>query len=355
VEQQIRFCTTSDGVRLAYAIHGSGAPVVKAGTWLTNLEYDWESPVWRHWLDALADGYTLLRYDERGGGLSDREIVDLGFERWVDDLGTVVDAAGIDRFALIGISGGGPLAIAYAARHPDRVARLVLYGTYLRGREHRGPDAREESETLVSLVRTGWGRANPVFRRVFTNLFIPDATEEQMAWFDELQRRSMSAETAARVRVARAEVDVTDLAPQVHAPTLVLNARHDATVPFEEGRSLAAMIPGARFVPLEGRDHILLESEPAWQVFVGEYRSFLAAGDWGGSAATGSDRFVDLSARELDVLRLVSVGASNDEIAAQLFLSSRTVERHLSNIYGKLGLSGKSARAAAAVRFSQGA
>jgi DNA-binding CsgD family transcriptional regulator len=194
-----------------------------------------------------------------------------------------------------------------------------------------------------------------VFRRVFTNLFIPDATEEQMAWFDELQRRSMSAETAARVRVARAEVDVTDLAPQVHAPTLVLNARHDATVPFEEGRSLAAMIPGARFVPLEGRDHILLESEPAWQVFVGEYRSFLAAGDWGGSAATGSDRFVDLSARELDVLRLVSVGASNDEIAAQLFLSSRTVERHLSNIYGKLGLSGKSARAAAAVRFSQGA
>ncbi len=353
MEQQIRFCTTSDGVRLAFAIHGSGPPVVKAGNWLTNLEYDWQSPVWRHWLDALADGHTLIRYDERGGGLSDRDVTDLDLDRWVDDLGSVVDAAGADRFALVGISGGGPLAIAYATRHPERVARLVLYGTYARGRAHRGPESREEAETLVSLVRTGWGRANPAFRRLFTSLFIPDATEEQMRWFDELQRRSMSAETAARVRVARAEVDVTELAPRLAVPTLVLNAREDAMVPFEEGRALAAMIPGARFVPLEGRNHILLRDEPAWDAFVAEYRAFLAGGDWG-SAATGEGRLSDLTSREIDVLRLAAAGATNDEIAAQLFLSPRTIERHLSNVYAKLGLSGKAARAAAAARFTRG-
>jgi pimeloyl-ACP methyl ester carboxylesterase/DNA-binding CsgD family transcriptional regulator len=318
------------------------------------LEYDWKSPVWRHWLDALADGHTLIRYDERGGGLSDREVSTLGFERWVEDLETVVEASGADRFALVGISGGGPLAVAFAARHPERVARLVLYGTYARGRDHRGPEAREEADTLVSLVRTGWGRANPAFRRVFTNLFIPDATEEQMRWFDELQQRSMSAETAAGVRIARAEVDVTALAPEIRVPTLVLNARDDAMVPFDEGRSLAAMIPGERFVPLEGRNHILLGSEPAWPAFVKEYRAFLAGEDWGEPARTEAGGLAALSPREWDVLGLVATGATNDEIATRLFVSSRTVERHLSNIYAKLGVSGKAARAAAAARFTRG-
>jgi pimeloyl-ACP methyl ester carboxylesterase len=274
-------------------MHGNGPPVVKAGNWLTNLEYDWQSPVWRHWLDALADGHTLVRYDERGGGLSDREVTGFGLEHWVGDLESVVDAAGVDRFALVGISGGGPLAIAYAARHPERVARLVLYGTYARGRSHRGAEAREEANTLISLVRTGWGRANPAFRRVFTNLFIPDATEEQMRWFDELQQRSMSADTAARVRVARAEVDVTDLAPQVGVPTLVVNARDDAMVPFEEG-GRRRMIP-VRACSADGRNHILLESEPAgWPS--SEYRAFLAGGDWGGPLAIGAGRLSDLSA-----------------------------------------------------------
>lgn len=354
MDQRIRFCTTSDGVRLAYAVHGNGPPVVKAGNWLTNLEHDWQSPVWRHWLEALADGFTVLRYDERGGGLSDREVGDVSFDRWVDDLAAVVDAAGFERFALVGISGGGPLAVAYAAAQPDRVARLVLYGTYARGRGHRGPEAAEEAETLVALVRTGWGRSNPAFRRVFTNLFIPEASEEQMRWFDELQQRSMSSETAARVRLARAEVDVTDLAPMVRTPTLVMNARDDAMVPFEEGRSLAALIPEARFVPLEGRNHILLEAEPAWPRFVHEYRAFLGAGAWGVPAPAGA-AIDELSVREREILALVAQGASNDEIAARLFLSPRTVERHLSNVYAKLGVSGKAARAAAAARFSRDA
>jgi DNA-binding CsgD family transcriptional regulator len=205
----------------------------------------------------------------------------------------------------------------------------------------------------VSLVRTGWGAANPAFRRLFTSLFIPDATEEQMRWFDELQRRSMSADTAARVRVARSEVDVTDLAPLVRAPTLVLNARQDAMVPFEEGRAVAAAIPGARFVPLEGRNHILLREEPAWSRFVEEIGAFLGGADWG-AAAGGEGGLGELSAREREVLRSVAEGASNEEIAARLFVSVRTVERHLSNVYAKLGVSGKAARAAAAARFSRG-
>jgi pimeloyl-ACP methyl ester carboxylesterase/DNA-binding CsgD family transcriptional regulator len=354
VEQQIRFCTTPDGVRLAYTVNGGGPAVVKAGNWLTNLEFDWGSPVWRHWLEALADGYSLIRYDERGGGLSDRDVPGFGLDVWLDDLETVIEAAGLERFALVGISGGGTLAIAYAVRHPERVACLVLYGCYARGRTRRGPKAREEADALLSLIRVGWGEANPAFRRVFTSLFVPEATEQQMQWFDELQRASMSAENAVRVRMARGEIDVTELAPRVRVPTLVLHARDDAMVPFEEGRSLAGLIPGARFVPLVGRNHILLESEPAWREFVAEYRSFLRS-SWGEPEGVEAAALAKLSDRERDVLMLVAAGATNEEIAERLFLSVRTVERHLSNVYAKLGVSGKAARAAAAARFTRGA
>jgi pimeloyl-ACP methyl ester carboxylesterase/DNA-binding CsgD family transcriptional regulator len=356
MNQQIRFCSTADGVRLAYSTSGAGAPVVKAGNWLTNLEFDGESPVWRHWLKTLGDGFTLVRYDERGGGLSDRDVAEFSYDLWVDDLATVIDSAGVDRFAMVGISGGGALAIGYAVRHPERVAGLVLYGCYTRGRAGRGPRAREEEQALQALVRVGWGKDNPAFRRVFTNLLVPEATEEQMRWFEDLQRSSMSAENAIRVRAARDEVDVTELARRVEVPTLVLHAREDAMVPLDEGRTLAGLIPQARFVPLEGRNHILLESEPAWRDFVAEYRSFLE-GVWPESAGTppsDSARLAEITQRERDVLTFVAEGATNEDIAERLFLSERTVERHLSNIYAKLGVSGKAARAAAAAAFSRG-
>lgn len=350
MNQEIRFCTAPDGVRLAFAVSGHGAPLVKAGHWLTHIERDWDSPVWRHWIGELGQEHTVVRYDERGSGLSDREYPRLSLEDWVSDLGAVVDAAGLDRFDLLGLSQGGPVAIAYAARHPERVRRLVLYGTYARGKLQRtsDPEAVEEAEALVALTRTGWGRRNPAFRRLFTTLFIPGATDAQIAWLDELQQVSSSAEHAARSRAVRYEVDVSSLASALTMPTLVMHARDDALVPFEEGRRLVSLIPGARFVSLDSANHILLEHESAWQQFRAELRAFLPAA----STAAWAPSLGGLSAREREVLALVAAGRDNEAIAAELHLSIRTVERHLSNCYAKLGLAGRSARAAAAAAFA---
>ena len=350
MRQEVRFCTARDGVRLAYAVHGRGAPLVRTATWLTHLEFDWGSPVWRHWLEALADGHTVLRYDERGCGLSDRDVEDVSLDARVADLEAVVDAAGTERVALLGISQGGPLAVAFAARHPERVSRLVLFATHARGRLMRDPSPsdREQAQLMDSLIRMGWGQGLPAFRRLFTTLFMPDASPEQMEWYDELQRVTADPETAARIRRARNHDDVTDDATRVTCPTLVIHARHDALVPFAEGRLLATLIPGARFVALESRNHILLADEPAWTQFRAELRNFLSPAELSMPA-----ELPELSHRELEVLALVAEGLSNEEVAARLYLSVRTVERHLSNIYAKLRVSGKAARAAAAARFSR--
>jgi pimeloyl-ACP methyl ester carboxylesterase/DNA-binding CsgD family transcriptional regulator len=348
VKQQVRFCTTPDHVGIAYATHGKGPPLVKAANWLTHLDFDWKSPVWRHWLEQLGRGHTLIRYDERGCGLSDREVEDLSLDAWIADLETVVDAAGHDRFALLGISQGGPIALAYAVRHPERVTQLVLYGSYARGRMKRDPSphAREEGEMLLSLIRVGWGRDNPAFRRVFSELFVPGGTPEELEWFDELARTSTSPEIAERLERAWYEIDVTALLAEVSVPTLVAHGRNDSMIPFEEGRLLATGIPGARFLPLESENHILLADEPAWPAFLAGVREFL------GSEIAPDAELPELSPRESDVLELVATGLSNEEIAERLYLSVRTVERHLTNIYAKLRLSGKAARAAAAARFS---
>lgn len=350
MKQEVRFCSAPDGTRLAYAIHGRGAPLVRTATWLTHLEYDWESPLWRHWLAGLADGRMVLRYDERGCGLSDRDIEDVSLDARVADLEAVIDAAGLERVAMLGISQGGPVAIAFAARHPARVSRLVLFATFARGRLRRDPSPtdREQAQVMSSLIRMGWGQGLPAFRRLFTTLFIPDASPEQMEWFDELQRVTADPDTAARIRHARNLDEVTDEATRVACPTLVIHARDDALVPFAEGRLLATLIPGARFVALESRNHILLEDELAWTRFRAELRDFL-----GPAEVPAPVELPDLSNRELEVLALVADGLSNEEIATRLFLSVRTVERHLSNIYAKLRVSGKAARAAAAARFSR--
>ena len=349
--QRVGFCTSPDGVRLAYAVHGQGPPIVKAPNWMTHLDHDWRSPVWGHWLDALGERNTVVRHDERGCGLSDHDVEDFALERSVGDLETVVDAAGVDRFALLGISQGAAVAIAYAVRHPERVSHLVLYGGYARGRRNRDDAQREESELLISLIRLGWGSRHAAFRRAFTMLFVPGGTPEQLEWFDEIARISASPETAMRLRAARDALDVTELAPLVRAPTLVMHARDDALVPFEEGRLLATLIPGARFTSIDSRNHVLLEDEPAWDTFVEEVRGFLGAP--APPAASAGPLPGDLSAREEQVLELVALGRSNQQIAEQLFLSVRTVERHLSNIYAKLRVSGKAARAGVAARYAQ--
>jgi len=275
----VRFCEAHDGVRLAYASAGDGPPLVKAANWLTHVRYSWESVVWRHWLQELSARHRLVHYDERGCGLSDWDLPDVSFESWVSDLETVVDSAGLDRFPLLGISQGGAVAAAYAARHPDRVSHLVLYGAFPLGRTARArtETERRDAEFMLELLRTGWGREDSPFGRMFASQFMPHGTLDQWAAFVELQRRTTSAENAIRLRTVSAGIDVTDVAPNVQAPTLVLHGTHDQRVSREQGELFAALIPGARFVPLDSDNHILLEHEPAWAQFVAEVEAFLAS------------------------------------------------------------------------------
>jgi class 3 adenylate cyclase/pimeloyl-ACP methyl ester carboxylesterase len=277
IEQQIKFCTAPDGVNIAYAVVGEGPPLVKAPNWMNHLEYDWQSPVWRHLLRGLAAEHSLVRFDQRANGLSDWDVAEITFERMVDDMAAVVDAVGLTRFPLIGISQGCSYSIAYAIRHPERVSRLILYGGFAKGRLRSGSEIdRQQHDMQTQMIRQGWGRDNPAFRQFFTSLFIPGATKEQMDWFNELQRTTTSPENAARLRDVSGNIDVSDLLGQIAVPTLVLHCRDDGIVPFEKGRRMAAMIPNARFVALEGRNHLILEDEPAWPRFMKEISAFLA-------------------------------------------------------------------------------
>jgi pimeloyl-ACP methyl ester carboxylesterase/DNA-binding CsgD family transcriptional regulator len=331
-KQQIRFCSSHDGARIAYATSGRGPPFVKVANWLSHLEYDWESPVWRPLLAELSRRYTLVRYDERGCGLSDWNVDDLSFESWVHDLETVVAAAGVERFPLLGLSQGASIAVAYAVRHPERVSHLILHGGYARGRLRRNasPEQREEAEMMNKLAELGWGQANPAFRQFFTTQFIPDGTPAQHHWFNELERISTSPRNAGRFMREFNEIDVVDLLPRVSCPTLVFHTSRDVRVPFDEGRLIASLIPGARFVPLESNNHLLLDSEPGWRRWLDELDAFLpAAGD-------GQGAFADLTPRERTLLELIAQGRDNAQIAAALSLSEKTVRNHITSIFAKL-------------------
>jgi pimeloyl-ACP methyl ester carboxylesterase/DNA-binding CsgD family transcriptional regulator len=350
MDQQIRFCTTRDGARIAYALIGDGPPLVKAANWLTHLEFDWHSPVWRHWMEALAAGRRLVRYDERGCGLSDWDVKDFSFDAMVRDLEAVVDALNLDRFPLLGISQGGAVSAAYAVRHPERVTHLILYGAFARGHLKRGQITREEHEAQLSLVRLGWGRDNPAYRQIFTAQFLPDARLEQIQWFNELMRASTSAENAVRIMEAFGQIDVTDLLPQVAVPTIVLHCRDDARVPFEEGRRMAALIPGARFIPLEGKNHLPQEGDPCWQPLIVEVRRFLGTVRYAteGRAAVSAARPAPadrlhsvLTPREREVVALIAQGLANREIAERLVITERTAEGHVQSILNKLGFNSR--------------
>ncbi|MGB6796507.1 MAG: alpha/beta fold hydrolase [Xanthobacteraceae bacterium] len=277
-EQEIQFCITRDGVQLAYSRMGDGPQLVKTGNWMTHLEFDFQSPIWRHLYRELSRDHTLIRYDTRGNGLSDREVENVSFETFVGDLESVVDAAGLERFALLGISQGCAVAVAYAARHPERVTELILFGGYAVGWAKRAKSAaeKEQGAAMLTLVRLGWGQENPAFRQLFTSQFIPGGTKEQADWFNALQRMSCSPEDAVRNLIATGDTDVRPLLSQIIAPTLVMHARDDARVPFDQGRRLAAGIPGARFVSLPSGNHLILEDEPAFPRFLQEIRAFIS-------------------------------------------------------------------------------
>lgn len=278
LEQRIRFCTAGDGVRLAYALSGNGPPLVKAANWMSHLDHDWESLVWRHWNEGLSANHTLVRYDERGCGLSDWNVDRFEFDAWVDDLETVVDELGLDSFPLLGISQGGAVAIAYATRHPERVTHLILYGAYPRGRAVRSVSEADQQEAALhlELARVGWGKDSPAFRHVFTQQFMPDGTREEWAAFDELQKRTCSPENAVRFLDVFSRIDVTEAARRVECPTLIMHSRDEVRVPFENAIELASLIPGSRLVPLESTNHILTGRDRAWPRFLSIVDGFLA-------------------------------------------------------------------------------
>lgn len=346
--QDLRFCRSADGTRLAYAVHGSGPPLLLASCWLSHLEFDWQSPVWRHFLLDLGRFATVIRYDERGFGMSDWDVADFGLEARVADLTAVIDAVGLDRLALVGMSQGGPVALSYAMHHPERLSRLILYGTSV-GALRRGPDAAELEGAMLQMIKVGWARPDSIFRRVFTSMMIPSASEEQACWLDALQAKATSTENAMQSLAARMRVDVSVVLPDLTTPSLVIHARDDNMIDFAMGRELAASIPDARLVTLDSDNHITLAHEPAWTVFVEEVSAFLAADRVAPPTADTGIR--SLTDRELDVLRLAGRGLDNAELARELSMSVRTVERHLSSIYAKLGLSGRAARAAAVARL----
>jgi len=277
-DQDIRYCVSGDGACVAYATAGEGPPLVKAANWLTHLQLEWDSPIWAHWLHELARGHRLIRYDERGCGLSDWDVGDFGFDDWVDDLELVVDSVGVERFPLLGVSQGAAVAIAYAVRHPERVARLVLVGGYGRGRLVRAATAQalDEARLDLEVARVGWRRDDDTFRQVFASQFLPDADRRLWDAFNELQRATTSIDNVVRFLDVFARIDVTALAPQVRCPTLIVHARGDHRVPESQARELAALIPDSRLVLLNSRNHILLADEPAWSTFLAEVDPFLA-------------------------------------------------------------------------------
>lgn len=335
--QRIRYLRTADGVKLAWAEAGRGPLLLKASNWLTHLEYDWESPVWRHWIRFFAEHFRVIRFDERGCGMTDWNVGDLSFPRWVEDLEAVAEAASEGQpMILLGMSQGAAACVAYAVRHPERVSHMLLYGGYARGiARRRDSEAERLYMAIIDLARLGWGTDNPAFRQVFTSRFIPGGTDEQIGWFNDLCRKTTSPEIAAQLLEARAQLDVDHLLSQVRVPTLVLHARQDAITAFDEGRRLAAGIPGAQFVELDSRNHILRENEPAWGRFREAVLDFVGLG----AASSGEDSaFASLSPREREILALMTEGLANAEIAERLAISEKTVRNQISRLFDKLGV-----------------
>jgi pimeloyl-ACP methyl ester carboxylesterase/DNA-binding CsgD family transcriptional regulator len=334
LRQGIRFCNAPDGVRIAYSVVGRGAPLVMFSGGHSHLELDPAGPVFGHWIAELARRHTLVRFDTRGFGLSDRRIEDHSIEAVVADLGAVIDALGLERCALLAWLGGTPFAVTYAARHPQRVTHLVLHAAYVRGWLKRDVSPRERGaiEALVRTIESGWEMDDPFVRQTITSSLIPAASAAQQLWLNEAMRVAASGFDVSRRFRTRLECDVSALAPKVGCPAIVLNALHDTNPPFEEGRLAASLIPGARLVGLESRNHVLLADEPAWGRWIEEVASFFRA-----RPAT-APALAALTARELELLTLVAEGFDNAQIAARLAISEKTVRNHITRVYAKLGV-----------------
>ena len=336
-QQKVRFARTTDGVRIAYAVTGSGYPLVRAAHWLGHLDYDWQTPIWRPWIEALSAHHALLRYDCRGCGLSDQDIQVITLDALVLDLEAAVDSAGLDRFALMGMSQGGAVSIVYAARHPERVSHLVLCGAFARGglRRNPTPEQAQAIEAMIKLVELGWGQQNPAFLQLFTSQFFPGATLVQMHAFNEIQRHAAPPHVAATIIRGFAELDAAEYLAQIRCPTLVFHGRGDNRVPFDEGRFVASSIPGARFQPLDTDNHLPLAGEAAYDRLMSDIHAFLPSRD---ARAAGDSRLAELTRRELDVLDLLARGLDNAQVAAHLGLAEKTVRNNITSIFDKIAV-----------------
>jgi pimeloyl-ACP methyl ester carboxylesterase/DNA-binding CsgD family transcriptional regulator len=338
MNQNIRLCTTADGVRLGYAVSGEGPPLVMSATWLTHLEHQWRSPAWRPWLDAFTGEHKVLRYDPRGCGLSDRNAGYLSFETWMRDFECVIEAADFRRFALVAMCWGGAIAIEYAARHPERVSHLVLYGAYAQGRLRRtdSPDEVEKARVWLDLTRLGWGQENHAFSQAWASSFQPGGTREHLrSWCDQ-QRAATSAETAVRLLQIGWNTDVREAARKIKCPVLIVHPERDLVTPIEQGRLLASLIPDCRFVQLDSENHMPLADEPAWSRLVAEVRSFLAEPEDARTAGRKTLPLDGLTSRERAVLEGIAAGLDNAEIAASLRLSEKTVRNHITRVFDKI-------------------
>ena len=334
----IRFNKSFDGVQIASMECGSGPAVIRAATWLTHIGQRPEGFIHRALSDEFSRAGSYVEYDTRGCGLSQRRVDDISFEAWVRDLETVADAHGHERFALLGFTCAAGVAVEYAARHPERVSHLILFGgfaTSYYSTSNPDPAIRREGDLMVELAEVGWGNSSPSFRQVFVSRFLPDATAQQWSAFDQLQRETATADVAARYLRAMYAMNVKASAMKVQCPTLVMHPQDDQLVGFEQGRRLASLIPGARFVPLEGRNHIPFPDEPAWEAFVREVRHFL--GREPAAPMPAVEPASRLTLRQQQVLRLVASGHSDKEVAVALKLSPRTVEMHMSGALRALG------------------
>jgi pimeloyl-ACP methyl ester carboxylesterase/DNA-binding CsgD family transcriptional regulator len=331
--QDLRFARAGDGTRLAFAAHGQGPPLVRAAHWLTNIDVDWQTPMWRPWFDAVGRRFRFYRYDSRGCGLSDHDATDASLDVLVGDLEAVVDAAKLDKFALLGTSQGGAVSIAYAVRHPERVTHLVLLGAFARGPLRRNPTAegRAAIEAEIKMIELGWGQDNPAYLQLFTNLMFPNATPEQARSFNDLQRMSCSPQQAARIVSGFSDIDASAYLPKVACPTLVLHTRGDMCAPFEEGLFMTSSIPGARLIPLETRSHVPTPGEPSFDRVLEEIGAFAAP------TTERDEAFSELTRRERQILAHIARGLDNAQIAAHLALSEKTVRNHITAVFAKIG------------------
>jgi len=342
MDQRIAFVRSKDHTHIAYAQSGEGPPLVRAGTWLTHVHHDWESPIWSHWLRFMSERHTLVRYDPRGCGLSQSDVASLSFDDWVDDLAAVVDRLELESFPLFGMSQGAAVAVEYAIRHPERVSQLTLYAPLLTGWRGRTDAISQQWTAMEQLVLAGWGEANMAFPAMFAHLFLPHSPPATKLWYAELQRKSAGKEVASRFMNVLADLSKFSRLKLVKAPTLVIQIARDQVIDPKSVIGVAGEIPGSEFVSIDSGNHILLENEPGWLEFKTAFARHVPGAEPHSNARMASaDLFQSLTPREQEILARLAKGLSNQEIAAVLHISEKTVRNHITNVFEKLGVSSR--------------